>query len=293
VDLVGSGLIVLASTQLATIIILGKFLTASLPVSFILAFRFLLGGALLAALLVLMREPLEAPRGERGALLVLGAGFYGMGAVSYYAALGHGQTSALALIAYSYPVFVVLGSMALREGIPAPLVGFSVLLAITGVGLIAWTPGKLSVEPIGALLALASGLAYAGYLVGSGRFVHRTRPMTSALWASTSAGVLLLGVTLVTTRLRMPVGSEWAMLLGLTLLSCGAFYCLFRGIARIGSVKSSVLATAEPLSTAILAIVILHDRPTIAFALGAPLIFAAAVIAAISRPRPQTERAGL
>lgn len=282
-----------ASIQLATIIILAKLLTESLPVPFILAFRFLLGGALLAALLFLTREPLEAPRGERGALLVLGGGFYGMGAVGYYVALGHGQTSALALIQYSYPVFVVLGSLAFREGLPAPSVGVSVLLAVSGVGLIAWTPGKLSVEPIGALLALASGLAYAGYLLGSGRFIQRTPPATSALWASTSAGVLLLGFTLVTSRFRMPVGSEWAMLVGLTLLSCGAFYCLFRGLARIGSVKSSVLATAEPLSTATLAIVILHDRPTIGFALGAPLILAAAVIAAISRPRPQTEGAGL
>lgn len=293
-DLIGPGLIILASLQLAIIIILAKFLTASmLPVSFILAFRFLLGGALLAALLFLMREPLGAPRGERSTLLILGAGFYGMAAVCYYAALGHGQTSALALIAYSYPVFVVLGTIAFREGLPPPLVGVSVFLAISGVALIAWTPGKLSVEPIGALLALVSGLAYAGYLVGSGHFIHRTKPTTAALWASTSAGVLLLGLTLVTYRLRMPVGSQWAMLLGLTLLSCGAFYCLFRGIARIGSVKSSVLGTAEPLSTATLAILILHDRPNIAFALGAPLILAAAVIAALARLRPQSEGAAL
>jgi drug/metabolite transporter (DMT)-like permease len=286
-DLVGSGLIVLSSVQLACIIILAKFLTSSaLSVPFILAFRFLLSAVLLAGLMLVLREPLQAVRGERSVLIVLGAGFYGLAAVCYYVALGHGQTSALALIAYSYPVFVVVGSIAFGDGFPAPLVVLSIFLAVIGVALIVWTPGMLSVEPIGAVLALASGMAYAGYLLGSGRYIHRTRPITSALWASTSAGIVLLTYSLATSGIRMPQRGQWAMLVALALLSAGAFYCLFRGINRIGPVKSSVLGTAEPLSTASLAILILHDRPSVVFAFGAPLILAGAVLASLARTRP-------
>jgi drug/metabolite transporter (DMT)-like permease len=43
----------------------------------------------------------------------------------------------------------------------------------------------------------------------------------------------------------------------------------------------------EPLSTAALAVVILHDRPGLGFDIGAPLIVAAVVTASLAKGRPQ------
>ena len=59
--------------------------------------------------------------------------------------------------------------------------------------------------------------------------------------------------------------------------------------ARFGEGLSS--RNGEPLSTAALAVVILHDRPGLGFAIGAPLIVAAVVTASLAKGRPQRRTA--
>ena len=66
---------------------------------------------------------------------------------------------------------------------------------------------------------------------------------------------------------------------------------MFLGLRRLGSVKVSALGTPEPLSTAALAIVIVHDRPGLGFAIGAPLIVAAVVTPSLAKGRPQRRTA--
>jgi len=59
--------------------------------------------------------------------------------------------------------------------------------------------------------------------------------------------------------------------------------------ARFGEGLSS--RNGEPLSTAALAVVVLHDRPGLGFAIGAPLIVAAVVTASLAKGRPQRRTA--
>jgi drug/metabolite transporter (DMT)-like permease len=293
VDLFGTALIAAASVQLGAIVIIAKLLTEkTLPVPFLLAFRFVVAAIVMAVLLSWRKEPLLAAHRERVALIGIGTLGYGLAALLFFLSLRYGPTSTLALIVYSYPIFVVIGSVLLGQGLPARLVVTAIVVGFCGVVFIVWTPGGgVAVRPLGVLLALLGAVAYAGYLTGGGRLVHRTGYMTASLWTSGSAGVALVVFTVSTGAARMPAGSQWVMLFGISLLTASAFYCLFRGLRRLGSVKVAALGTVEPLSTAALAIIILHDQPTLGFAIGTPLIIAGAVTASFARARPHRQKA--
>ena len=280
-----------ASVQLGAIVIIAKLLTnTALPVPFLLAFRFVMAALVMAAVLVWRHEPLLAAHWERLALIGIGTLGYGLAALLFFLSLRYGPTSTLALIVYSYPIFVVIASLLLGQGLPARLVVAAVVVGFCGVAFIVWTPGGAALRPLGVLLALLAAIAYAGYLTGGGRLVHRTGYMTASLWTSGSAGVALVVFTLSTGTTRMPGGGQWAMLFGISLLTASAFYCLFRGLRRLGSVKVSALGTIEPLSTAALAIIVLHDHPSLGFAIGTPLIVAGAVTASFARARPHRQK---
>ena len=128
------------------------------------------------------------------------------------------------------PAFVVFGSVLLGQGVPARLVFSAIVVGFCGVAFIVWTPRGASVGPLGVLLAAR---AYAGYLLDGSRLVYRTGYMTASLWASGSAGVALVVFTFSTGAARMPNGSQWVMLFGISLLTAAAFCCLFRGLRRL------------------------------------------------------------
>lgn len=179
----------------------------------------------------------------------------------------------------------MLGSLLLKQGYPAGLLVAAVAVGICGVALIVWTPGGAELRPLGVLLALLAAVAYAGYFTAGDHLIHRTGPMTASLWTSATAGTCLAIFTITTGAERMPHWNQWAMLFGLGLLTAGAFYCLFRGLRRLGAVKVSALGTIEPLTTTALAILILGDRPGVGFAIGTPLIVGGAIIASLARAR--------
>ena len=45
----------------------------------------------------------------------------------------------------------------------------------------------------------------------------------------------------------------WAEITGMGLATAGAFVCLFLGLRRLGPVRTSIVAAAEPLATTVLA----------------------------------------
>jgi drug/metabolite transporter (DMT)-like permease len=71
-------------------------------------------------------------------------------------------------------------------------------------------------------------------------------------------------------------------MMGMGLLTAGAFVCLFIGLKRLGPVRTSIVAAAEPLATTLLAWGILHEAIHPAMALGGVLILIAAITATLA-----------
>ena len=285
VDVVGGLFVGLASLQFGGVVVLGKIVTNSgLPVSSFLAIRFLVAAVLIAGALAVSRQPLLAARGEGWRLAVLGTVGYAVEAGLFFAGLRHGTAAAVTLLFFTYPVLVALLSIALGRGLPGWVLGGSLLSAVAGAALVVVSGGGLDIGTAGILLALASALMFSLYLTGAELVLKRTNSQTGSLWVSASAGAALVAFAVASRTAQWPDGwRQWGPVLGTAAFTAGAFVCLFAGLRRLGSVRTSIVAASEPLAATILAVVFLSEPLRGGVVAGGFLILAGAVAASLAR----------
>jgi drug/metabolite transporter (DMT)-like permease len=273
------------------VVVLGKVaLRRGLPVPPTLAVRFAICSVILAAALVLLRRPLQAAEGERRGLLLLSVLGYGGEAGLFFAALQHGTAAAVSLLFFTYPAFVTLLSWGSGHGRPGRLTIASLALAVGGAGIVVTTGSGLTISLVGVGFALASALAYSGYLFGAGQVVRQTNALTSAMWLGVGASVGLALFALATGQARWPSGGrEWWPVVGMGAATAGAFVCLMGGLQRLGAVRTSIVSALEPLSSAVLAWIFLHETITLGTIAGGLLIVTGAVAAGAARQVLSTE----
>ncbi len=291
-DVVGGLLAAAASLQFGAIVVLGKrVLERGMTVESMLAYRFGVAAILLTIVLVVLRRPLLAERGERAGLAVLAFVGYAAESTFFFTAAKHGTVAAVTLLFFTYPVFVTLGTWAIGRGAPSGLTALALGCAVVGAVIVARTGGGLSVEIAGVVFALAAGLTYSVYLIGSDLVLRRTSPLTSAMWVSAGASIALFSFSAVASRASSPqVAADWWAILGMGLASAGAFVCLLGALQRIGAVRTAIISATEPLSAAFLGWVFLGESVSPGTALGGALILAGAVVASLARAATQQEQ---
>lgn len=284
-ETLGGLLVGSASILFGSVVIFGRYaLLEDVTVSSMLAIRFGIAALLLTAALVLTRRPLLAAAGERRGLTVLAVCGYAVEASFFFAAVKHGTAAAVTLLFFTYPVFVTLGTWALGRGAPASMTILALAFAVGGTAIVVGFGGGLAIETLGALLALGAALTYTGYLIGADVVLKRTDPMTSAMWVSGGASLGLLAYALAAGEWATPSAwSGWWPLLGMGVATSAAFVCLLAGLQRLGAVRTSIVASTEPLSTAVLAFVFLDESVALATVAGGALILTGAIIASLAR----------
>ncbi len=283
-ELAGSALTVLMAFLFACVVILGKSaLHGRLPFV-ILAFRFAGTAAILAGLLVATGRPLVPEPGERLGMALAGTLGYGTEAAFYFAALNHGNAAAVTLLFYTYPVLVMLATIALDRRAPAPMLFAALGLAVGGSAIVVVGGSGVDVQPVGIVLALCCATAYTGYLIGTDRVVKRTNPMTSALWLAAGAAVANTVYAVAFDARAMPAGgAAWLKIAGMAVFTSAAFVAMLAGLQRIGAVRNAIIGVLEPLTVAVLAFVFLGEPISAAVAIGGTLILGGAVLAALVR----------
>ncbi|HXF35760.1 MAG TPA: DMT family transporter, partial [Actinomycetota bacterium] len=282
-ELAGGGLIALASLQFGMVVVLGKtVLGGGLSPHALLAVRFGVAAALLAAVVLVLRRPLLAAPGERLRLAALGVAGYGLEAWFFFAALDRGTAAATTLLFFTYPVFVALGSWLLGRGAPGRLLVASLLAAVAGAALVVATSGGIAIRPTGTALALASSLTFSGYLLGAEGVLDRTDGLTGAVWTSAFASLGLGLVAWASGGAILPdAGPDRWRLLGMGAATAGAFVCLLSGLRLVGAVRAAIVSAMEPLAAAVLAALFLQERISAGTAVGGALILAGAVAASV------------
>jgi drug/metabolite transporter (DMT)-like permease len=287
-ELAGGALIALASLQFGVVVVLGKLAARSgISVFAMLAVRFAIAAAALAVVLVLIRQGLAAAPGERLVLVALGVVGYAVEASLFFAALRHGQAAAVTLLFFTYPVFVALASLLLgRRAIDAKLAA-ALVAAVAGAATVVAFSGRLTISGLGVAFALGSALSFTAYLLVLDHTVRRTGSLLTSMWVAGSASVALAVYALATDASWTTAGAKtWTELGGMGVATAGAFVCLFVGLRRLGPVRTSIVAAAEPLATTLLAFAILRERIHWATGVGGALILAGAVTATLARPAP-------
>lgn len=179
---------------------------------------------------------------------------------------------------YSEPIFVaILSFLFFRKRLQEKMAA-SIALVIPGLFLL-FSPSASSGTIIGNAYALASGLAYAFYIVACERAGRNHAPMTITFW-SFLFGFLFVGAMILVLRVSatasmLKAASPFIFLYAL--IDIVAYLLLNRGLKTVeASVAGTVLA-AEPIMAAGLGYLLFGETLGVASVLGALLVLAGVV----------------
>jgi DME family drug/metabolite transporter len=181
----------------------------------------------------------------------------------------------------SGPVFAGLLAALLLRDRPGRGWVAATALCVAGLALLTSTSGGTgSVEVVGLLLALLSGLAYAAYTVAAKSLMRAGHGSSTVMASAFGLGGLVLLPVLVVQPLAWlasPGGLALAGYLGL--VTTAAAYVLFgRGLAVLQAGPVTTLVLAEPLVAAALGVGLLDESLAAAGAVGAALVLAGLVL---------------
>jgi drug/metabolite transporter (DMT)-like permease len=246
---------------------------------------FVLLGAILAA-----RGGLRVPsRGRLATLILLGAAGYFLQSSLYFTALLYAPVSVVALILYTYPVFVTAASFSL--GLEKPSARLLATLAAAMLGIVLVADPVMEGSATGILLALGASMVYTSYIIISSRVLRDVSGELSTFYVVGGASVSFLVAGSITGGLSLGWGQDawvWAILIAVipTVLALTFF---FKGLAIVGPTRASILSTAEIVTSVAAASAIFGEVLTPLQALGGAIIIAASLLAAI-QGKKQTER---
>jgi drug/metabolite transporter (DMT)-like permease len=236
----------------------------------LLAFRFAFATVLLTLFHLITSRPILVGRRNAIRLLLLGGLGYGFEAALFFLALETAPAGVVGLIFYSYPLWTnVLGLATGLERFRGRVL-IALALGTTGVASIFTVSGT---DLAGPILALGAALAVAVYLLLAQVVMRGIPAPASALWTGAGAA-LTVGTVAAVTGWDLPAGALVpAGALGLA--SAVAFALLYAAIARIGSARSAIANMVEPVTTLLLAAIILGEDLTLRIAVGAVLVVSA------------------
>ncbi len=153
------------------------------------------------------------------------------------------------------------------------------ILAITGCSLLNFSGGDISIDPLGTLLALAAGIAYAAYTLTIKGLLVNHNP-NALMAAVVCVGALILSPVLLN------IDVDWllqprsiAVVLHLGLASMALSYWLFaRGLQLVQVSTAVTLTLAEPLTAATLGVVLLGEQLNVQGVCGVTLILGGLVV---------------
>jgi drug/metabolite transporter (DMT)-like permease len=245
----------------------------------LLALRFLLAGMLMLTYLVIRRS--RMPRGGAlGALILMGAvGYVGQSA-AYFNSLRFVPAAVTSILLYTYPAIVTVLSWPLYGARLTRLRVAALLLALAGVYLIASPGGGLRWE--GLILGLLSAVIYSAYILVGKWALAGVDAWAASTVIALSAGTTYLIFSMFSRSLTLPttpagVGAIAGLALVATMIGASSFLA---GLSRTDPGRASMISTLEPVSTALLAALLLSERLSGAQLGGGALVLAAVVLIA-------------
>lgn len=193
------------------------------------------------------------------------------------------------MILYIYPTLVVLFSAWVLRKPPASGLIAPLILSYAGVGMSfgAEAFGDHGSRPyLGGSLIFASAVCYALFLVAQGRIIHRVgaqRITSYAMLFSSGAVLLHFSLTSGWADLRQP--PMVLLLAAVTAVFCtvAPSYLMAWGIQRIGTGPAAVISSVGPVSTFVLAAMLLGETAGPAQVLGLGLVIAGGLMLGVGK----------
>jgi len=272
-------LIILSALSFGSISVLTVLvITAGVPLLTAMAWRYVLGVMLLGAV-ARPRQLRAIPRQRVIQLLVTGG--CGQALITYLSlhALEYIPVGPLAFLFYTYPAWVALLAAIRRTEKLTPTRAIALTLALAGVTIMIGAPTE-KLNPIGVMLALVSALLYSAYLPALEHVQEGVPAVAATFLLVAGAAIAFVIAALFTGELFLPTGvAVWSGILALALVSTAiAFLTLIKGLAVLGPVRTSIVATVEPFFTATLGVLVLGNQLSTSTLMGGILIAVAVLL---------------
>ena len=270
-------LIIVSAFSFGSISVLTVLITgAGISLITAMAWRYVIACLLLASVCDL-RQVRQIARRRLFQLLLIGG--LGQAVITYLSlrALDFIPVGPLAFLFYTYPAWVTLLAAIRRTERLTAVKILALSLALIGVTIMVGGPMAERLNPIGVVLAVSSALIYSAYLPALEHVQEGVPALISTLFLITGAAAAFTIVALFQHGPHVPGKQDvWANIIILALISTVvAFASLIKGLAVLGPVRTSIIATVEPFFTAVLGVVVLGTQFTIATLVGGILIAAA------------------
>lgn len=239
--------------------------------------RLLVGGAALLVFYITRQKRLRLPLRPKLPVLpvLLGAACMAAYQVLFFAAVARTGVAVGTVIAIgSSPILAGALAFTFRGERPGRKWALATLLAVAGCALITLAGKEIHVDPLGVLLAVGAGAAYATFSFTSKGLIAQ-HPVETVMAFVFGLGALLLLPLLFTQNLSWLAqpGGVW-IILHLGLLVTALAYILFgEGLRHVPVADAVTLSLAEPLTAALLGLTILQETLSTAGWAGIGLIF--------------------
>jgi drug/metabolite transporter, DME family len=252
--------------------------------------RIALGGALLAVVALTTSHAVRSRKGWWRPIAPVLSGIVAVAGyqASFFAAVDRAGVALGTLVAIgSGPVFT--GIVALMASGERPVSRWypATGLAIVGCVLLLAPGGDSELDMVGLGLALGAGLSYAVYTVAAKAVLSRGVPGPTVMATFFLGGALLLApALLVADTDGLTTGKGIAMVFWLGVATTAVSYVLFSaGLQRLQSSTVATLSLTEPLTAALLGVLLLGERPGLVAFLGA-LVLLSGLLVISTGPAP-------
>jgi drug/metabolite transporter (DMT)-like permease len=287
-DSEGTILVIVSAVSFGFMPIFARFAYAQgVGVDELLFVRFLLAFLIMGTLLAASHRLVLPKRMDLLALIVLGALGYFLQSAFYFSALLFSPVAIVALLLYTYPVFVTVGAYLLGwEQVSRRLAG-AFIIALIGLVLVA-NPFGTAIG-LGVFLAFGSAIVYTIYILGGSKVLRRVKGDVAAFYVMGAASVSfgLTGALTGLIRLNWDVaGWFWVIIIAVicTVLAATTF---FLGISRIGPSRAALISLMEPVTAVLLSLTLFGNRLTISQWFGGLLILVSTVITTLYGKPPK------
>ncbi len=181
----------------------------------------------------------------------------------YFVSISQGSLAVAVTLMYCAPVFVTLISFALKLERPTRLKWVAVALVMVGILLLTriYDLGFAGVTLIGVTSGLLAGLSYAVFIFGFKSAAPHGSPQAILSIAFAVLVILLLGPSDASQLVAVMHTSDWPLFAGLGVLGAGLSFVLYIiGLNQITPTIASIVAMVEPVTAALLGVILFDEK---------------------------------
>lgn len=174
---------------------------------------------------------------------------------AYLTSIDHSNAGTATVLQYLGPVMIMVIVCLHKRRLPDRREGIAILLAVGGTYLLAThgNPKTMVLSQLGLIWGLLSAVSLALYTLLPARIIPRWGSMIVTGWAMLLGGVAMACISQVWT---IPVSLDaggWLAVGGVVVAGTLLAYTLYlQGVADIGAVRASMLASVEPVSATVI-----------------------------------------